>query len=135
MIRFSRDEDYSIILIHHLSKYYKKRLVPLSEVARKYRISIYYLRNLANALVHANIISAVEGKKGGYFLKKNPDKLKIGEVIDTFSKKTALVCCNKHTCDKKEFCETINDWRKLNENVFQQITSLSFQEFIQYQKG
>lgn len=134
MIRFSRDEDYSIILIHHLSKYYKKRLVPLSEVARKYRISIYYLRNLANMLVHAEIIGAIEGKKGGYFLKKDPQKLKIGEVINTFSKKPAVVCCGKQACDKRDFCETINEWRRLNETVFKQITSLSFSEFMQYQQ-
>jgi Rrf2 family protein len=134
MIRFSRDEDYSIILINHLSKNYKMRLVPLSEVARKYKISIYYLRNLANILMHAKIIGAVEGKKGGYFLVKNPKRLKIGEVVAIFSKKPAVACCNKHLCDKRDFCETVNEWRKLNENVFKQITSLSFNDFMQYHR-
>ena len=134
MIRFSRDEDYSIILINHLSKNYKLRLVPLSEVARKYRISIYYLRNLANVLVHAKIIGAVEGKNGGYFLVKNPKKLKIGEVVNTFSKRPASTCCNKNTCDRRDFCDTVNEWRRLNENVFEQIASLSFSDFMQYQR-
>lgn len=134
MIRFSRDEDYSIILIHHLSKQYKKRLVPLSEVAKKYKISIYYLRNLANILVHAKIIGAVEGKNGGYYLLKNPKQLKIGEVVNTFSKKPAISCCNKSICDKREFCNTVNEWRRLNENVFRQIASLSFNDFMQYQR-
>jgi Rrf2 family protein len=134
MIRFSRDEDYSIILIHHLSKNYQKRHVPLSEVARTYKISIFYLRNLANTLVHANIIGAFEGKKGGYFLKKDPKKLKLGEIINTFSKKSALICCNKSICDKREFCDTLNEWRKLNENVYKQITALSFDDFIQYHR-
>lgn len=134
MIKFSRDEDYSIILINHLSKNYQKRHVPLSEVARKYKISLFYLRNLANALVHANIIGAVEGKKGGYFLKKAPQELTLGEIINTFSKKPALICCNKSVCDKREFCDTLNEWRKLNEKVFKQITALSFNDFIQYQQ-
>ena len=134
MIRFSRDEDYSIILIKHLSDNYKKRRVPLSEVARKYKISLFYLRNLANALVHAKIIGAVEGKKGGYYLLKNPKHLKIGDVVNTFSRKPAMVCCNKSACDKRDFCETVNEWRKLNEEVFRQITSLSFSEFMQYHR-
>lgn len=134
MIRFSRDEDYSIILINHLAKNYKKRLVPLSEVARKYKISIYYLRNLANVLVHAKLIGAVEGKSGGYYLLKSPKRLKLGEIVALFSKKPALICCSKNICDKKEFCETISDWRKLNEDVFRTISSLSFMEFMHYNR-
>ena len=134
MIRFSRDEDYSIILIKHLSDNYKKRRVPLSEVARKYKISLFYLRNIANVLVHAKIIGAVEGKKGGYFLLKNPKQLKIGDVVNTFSRKPAMVCCNKSSCDKRDFCETVNEWRKLNEEVFRQITSLSISDFMQYHR-
>ena len=132
MIRFSRDEDYSIILIHVLAKNYKQRLVPLSEVARTYKISLSYLRNLARILVHAKIIGALTGKKDGYYLKKGPKKLKLGEVIDTFSKKPAMICCNKSICDKRDFCETINEWRKLNEVVYKKISALSFNEFIQY---
>ena len=134
MIRFSRDEDYSIILIKYLSNNYKKRIVPLSEIASKYKISLFYLRNLANVLVHAKIISAVEGKKGGYYLVKDPKDLKIGEVVNAFSKKPAVVCCNKSRCDRKDFCETVNEWRRLNEEVFGQITSLSFSEFMQYHR-
>lgn len=140
MIRFSRSEDYAVILVHYLAKEHKKRLVPLSEVADKYKISILFLRNLANTMLHAGLIKAVEGKKGGYFLVKNPKSLKVGEVLRAFSHKQMLLCCptgEKHAgvCPKESFCETKTIWRKLNEEFLNKVSNLSLDEFMNYRKA
>lgn len=137
MIRFSRSEDYAVILVHTLAKSYKKRIVPLSEIAKQYKISILFLRNLANTLVHAGVIKAVEGKNGGYFLQKNPKQLKVGEVITAFSHKQMLLCCptgqmHAGKCPKESFCETKTIWRKLNEEFLSKISNLSLEEFMKY---
>jgi Rrf2 family transcriptional regulator, cysteine metabolism repressor len=139
MIRFSLSEDYAVILIHTLAKNYNKRLVPLSEVAKKYNISLLFLRNLANTLVHAGIIKAVEGKNGGYFLEKAPAQLTIGEVLQAFSPKPMLLCCptgemHKGICPKENICETGHIWRKLNKEFLDKIAKLSVEEFIKYRK-
>ncbi len=137
MIRFSRDEDYSIILINELAKHYNKRLVPLSEVAKDYVISLYYLRNLANRLIHAGIIKAVEGKKGGYFLQKDPKKITIGEVLQVFSREPITACCSnwndRSNCQRNDnYCDTITEWRKINERFIQKLSSLSLEEFLRH---
>lgn len=137
MIRFSRSEDYAIILIHFLGKEYGKRRVPLSEIAKKYDISILFLRNLANTLVHAGLIKAVEGKNGGYFLQKDPKKLRVGEVLEAFSHKPLLLCCptgeaHAGKCPKEAFCETKTIWRKLNEEFLKKVSNLTLDEFMHY---
>lgn len=140
MIRFSRREDYSIILLNKLAQNYKKRVVPLSEIAREYKISILFLRNLANSLRKSKIIRANEGKNGGYFLNKDPQNLKIGEVLSIFSKRPILECCsknnkeNKGTCTKKSFCQTGLVWRKINREFIDKIYSLSLEDFLNYKK-
>ncbi|MBI4080586.1 MAG: Rrf2 family transcriptional regulator [Candidatus Levybacteria bacterium] len=134
MIHFSRDEDYAVILVNTLAKQHKKRLVPLSEVAKQYNISLFYLRNLANKLVHKGVIKAVEGKKGGYFLQKDPKRITIGEILETFSRKPMLECCSigskTGTCDKVDFCETGHIWRKLHDEFFKKIARLSISDFM-----
>ncbi len=137
MIRFSRDEDYSIILINELAKHYNKRLVPLSEIAKHYSISLYYLRNLANKLIHAGIIKAVEGKKGGYFLQKDPKEITIGEVLQVFSREPLIACCSNWNDRKKcqrndNYCDTITEWRKINERFIEKLSSLSLEEFLRH---
>lgn len=139
MIRFSKREDYAIILINELAQNYNKRLVPLSEIANDYNISVLFLRNLAQDLKNAGIIKAVEGKSGGYFLVKNPEKLKMGEVLGTFSENPLMECCpigkdKKHTrkCPKQDYCITGNVWRKMNKEFIDKIYGLSLREFLSY---
>ncbi len=137
MIRFSRSEDYALILVNYLAKEYGKKLVPLSKVAREYKISILFLRNLANILRHGGIVGAVEGKNGGYYLNKDPKKLKIGDILSLFPRDIMLECCSRGdatgTCDKVDFCETGSIWRKLNQEFLDKVSRLSMEEFIHYQ--
>lgn len=140
MIRFSRKEDYAIILVNKLALHYNKNLVPLSDVAKEYNISILFLRNLAMELRSGGIIKAVEGKNGGYFLIKNPSKVKMGDVLGIFSKRPMLECCyhiggkaeKRIKCPKQEFCQPGFIWRKLNKEFLDKIYKLSITEFMQY---
>jgi Rrf2 family protein len=134
MIKLSRREDYAVILVNALMQAYKKRLVPLSEVAKDYELSLLFLRNLAGDLRHAGIIKAVEGKNGGYFLARDPKEIKMGDVLRIFSKEQAFMCCskNKHgACPKENHCAAENVWRKLNKELIEKVYSLSIKEFLQ----
>lgn len=137
MIHFSRKEDYAVVLVNKLVREYQKRVVPLSEIAKEYSISLLFLRNLANELKNAGIIAAKEGKKGGYFLNNDPHFIRIGEVLQIFSKKPLLECCptgekHKGTCDKASFCSAGFIWRKINKEFLDKIYNLSLIDFIQY---
>lgn len=152
MIRFSRREDYAVILVTTLASAFDRRLVSLTEIANEYRLSILFLRNVANDLRTKGLISAVEGKNGGYALKKNPKVLKMGEVLKAFSTEALLSCCSafsdelggshqslgatlteiKDRCPQEGFCRTGYIWRKLNKEFLERVSSLSVQEFMEY---
>lgn len=129
MLRLSKTEDYAIILINSLAKNYKKKLVPLSKIALKYKISTLFLRNVANKLRKKNVIQAVEGKNGGYFLKNSPKSLTVGEVLNIFSKNSFVECCSSK-CPKEKICEPGFIWRKINNEFLDKIYNLNFEEFI-----
>lgn len=138
MIKFSKKEDYALILLTRLFLGYKKRVIPLSEIAKGYKISLPLLRNLAFELSSKNIISAKEGKGGGYFLAKDPKKIKIGEVLFLFSKKPMLECCpssllkSKTKCSREAFCKPKNTWQKINREFLDKIENLTLYQFINY---
>lgn len=137
MLRFSKREDYAVILLSKLTKNYGKKLIPLSEVAREYKISVLFLRNLANELRNADIIKAIEGKNGGYFLQKDPKTLKMGEILQIFSKTPLLECCSfdqkhKNACKKTSICDPGFIWRRLNKEFLENIYNLSLLEFTNY---
>ena len=58
MIKLSRREDYAVILVNELAKEYKKRLIPLSEIAGEYSISLLFLRKKNFIITTNEFISA-----------------------------------------------------------------------------
>lgn len=137
MIRFLRREDYAIVIVGVLAHAYKKRLVPLSEIAKEYDISLLFLRNLASDLRDAGVIKAVEGKKGGYYLTKDPKKIKMGEVLRIFSRGQNFICCpaskkggSSRLCPKGKSCFAGNMWRQLNKEFIHKVYKLSLKEFL-----
>lgn len=139
MIRFSRREDYAVIVVTKLASAFGKQPVPLSDISKEYRLSLLFLRNVANDLRAKGLIFAVEGKNGGYFLKKNPEVLKMGEVLKAFTTEPLLECCStfstgdaKGRCPQEGFCRTGYIWRKLNKEFLERVSSLSVREFMEY---
>jgi Rrf2 family transcriptional regulator, cysteine metabolism repressor len=137
MIRLSRREDYAVILVNALVEAYGKRLVPLSEVAKEYDLSALFLRNVASDLRAVNVIKAVEGKKGGYSLIKDPNDVTMGDVLRIFAKEDVLTCCSmegkadhKRVCPQKDRCVAGNIWRKLNKELMDKVYNLSLKEFL-----
>lgn len=130
MIRFAKSEDYALILVQSLTKEYKKRLVPLSEIAKKYSLSLLFLRNIAASLKRAGFITAVEGKKGGYKLVKDPQSIQLGNIIEASSKKTFFSCCQK-TKDGKcqaKTCPHGFSLRRLQNQFLKQIYAIKLSE-------
>jgi len=141
MIHLSKKEDYAVILVNELAINYNKKLVPLSKIAKKYSISVLFLRNLAQDLKKSGIIKAVEGKSGGYYLVKNPSKIKMGDILNVFSKEDFVKCCSIHKtkdgsgkCSRQEICIAGNVWRRLNREFMEKIIGLSLQDFLCYYK-
>ena len=139
MIRFLRREDYAIVIVGVLAHEYKKRPVPLSEIAKEYAISLLFLRNLANELREAGIVKAVEGKNGGYYVTKSPRSIKMGKILAIFSKNQHLACCSsgeqgrhKRMCPKEKNCFAGNTWRNLNKEFIDKVYGLSLQAFLDY---
>lgn len=137
MIRLSRREDYAVILVNVLVEEYGKGLVPLSQVAKDYDLSLLFLRNVAGELREAGVIKAVEGKKGGYSLSKDPQTLTMGDVLRTFAKDDVLTCCSmegkadhKRICPQKDRCVAGNVWRRLNKELMDKVYKMNLQEFL-----
>lgn len=139
MIKFSKTEEYALILISVLAHNYEKKLTPLSEVSTTYSIPLLFLRNIANSLMHGGIIHAVEGKKGGYALTQDPNILTIGDVLQLFSKHMKFECCQigkkDGACVKTDICQPTLTWWKINKEFIDKVSKLSLTDFQNYQNS
>lgn len=132
MIRFSKREDYGVVLMADLLKNFEKRLIPLSEIAQKHKIPLLFLRNIAADLRKTGLISAVEGKNGGYKLAKNPSNIQLGKIIQALSKKSIFSCCQE-TSDGR--CKVVScphgfSLRRLNNEFLETVSRKSLKEIF-----
>lgn len=134
MVRFSKKEDYAVILVNKLVAEFNNRFVPLSEVAQENKISILFLRNIALDLRKAGIITSQEGKNGGYKLAKNPQKIQFGELLRAVSNRPLFTCCQK-TKDgmcNANLCPHGPSLSRIKNEFFEKIYNLSLVEFVNY---
>jgi Rrf2 family protein len=90
-MKLSSRSRYGIRAILELAVEYGKDPVKVKAIAKTQDISSKYLEQLITMMKLAGLVRSVRGRKGGYLLTREPDKIKLSEVfialegpLDTF---------------------------------------------------
>jgi len=89
----SKKSQYAFKALTYLTERYEKGPVLISEIAKKKRIPLKFLENILLELKKAGILGSKKGKGGGYFLAKNPAKVKVATVIRLVNGPIAMLPC------------------------------------------
>ncbi|KPK72906.1 hypothetical protein AMJ87_03390 [candidate division WOR_3 bacterium SM23_60] len=110
---------YGLRLLVDLARNYEKGPVLLKNIAECEKISKKYLEQIVILLRTAGIISATRGAKGGYYLVKDPKKIKITDIYKILEGSFAPVTCidNPRTCTLIRTCPTRKLWVMLGEQI------------------
>ncbi|MFX1536216.1 MAG: RrF2 family transcriptional regulator, partial [Promethearchaeota archaeon] len=90
-------------------------LVQLKETAKKQQIPLPYLEQLVSSLITGGIFRSIKGPKGGIYLDRSPEYIKLSEVIQLLEGSLALVECvnDPSVCERSGFCVTRDIWGEL----------------------
>ncbi len=110
---------YGLRLLVDLARNYEKGPVLLKNIAECEKISKKYLEQIVILLRTAGIISATRGAKGGYYLVKDPKKIKIADLYRILEGSFAPVTCidSPRTCTLIRTCPTRKLWVTLGEQI------------------
>jgi Rrf2 family protein len=89
----SKKSQYAFRALTMLTEKYKEGPVLISEIARKKKIPLKFLENILLELKKADILGSKKGKGGGYFLKKDPAKVKMATIIRLVNGPIAMLPC------------------------------------------
>jgi Rrf2 family protein len=89
----SKKSQYAFKALSYLAARYDQGPVLISEIAKKKRIPLKFLENILLELKKAGILDSKKGKGGGYFLKKDPSKTKVANVIRLINGPIAMLPC------------------------------------------
>lgn len=91
-MRLTSFSDYALRMLMYAATA-GDRLITIEEAARAFGVSKTHLNKVANTLTRAGYLKAVRGRSGGLMLGRQPESIRIGDVIRLTEPDFALVEC------------------------------------------
>jgi len=117
MIKFSKETDYALQLLEHLS--HSKDVLSLSEFSANSNISLPILQKIARSLKKHKLILAYRGKNGGYTLARLIGEISLKDVVEAMQVEYGMTDCTKkqHSCKLESNCNAKKGFKVLHSQV------------------
>ena len=89
----SKRSQYALKALSYLTEKYQKGPVLISEISKKKKIPLKFLENILLELKSIGVLDSKKGKGGGYFLIKQPAKVRVADVIRKVNGPIAMLPC------------------------------------------
>ena len=97
-------------------------------------ISLSYLEQLFSKLKNEKLVKSVRGPSGGYILEKNPEDIKLSNIIFAVDEEVKTLNCKKDSkrgCNGKTMkCITHNLWEDLEQHINNFFENVSLSDLL-----
>jgi len=102
----SMKSRYAMVALVYLAKQHGRGAVQSTEISKNEKIPQRFLENILLELKKMGILGSKAGKKGGYFLLKEPSDVSLLDVIRHFEGSISLLyCVSEKAYQPCEFCK------------------------------
>lgn len=109
--------------------------VPLRELASAEHISEQYLEQIFIDLRKAGFVQSVRGAKGGYYLTRRPEEIRVGSLLRVLEGDLAPYDCVREDtetdCDRVAHCVTRKVWLKLRDAMTEAMDRLTLADMVE----
>ncbi|MBO5166514.1 MAG: Rrf2 family transcriptional regulator [Lachnospiraceae bacterium] len=125
---------YALRVMIDLAEHATENYVPMKEVAERQNISLKYIERIIPALSKNKLVEGVQGKGGGYRLKREPKEYTVGEILRLTEGDLAPVAClecGAEPCDRVATCKTLSIWSKFHKLTNEYFDSITLAELVE----
>ena len=105
-MRLTVFSDYTLRVLMYLALD-RTRLATIPEIAAAYGISENHLMKVVHQLARAGVVESVRGKGGGIRLAREPEEIRLGEIVRVSEGEVPIVEClsgDPHACRITSAC-------------------------------
>ena len=106
----------------------------MKKISQDEGIPFSFLEKIIAQLVKEGLVRAQKGARGGYYLAKKADKIKIGKIVKILEGMTAPVWCLEKkinfVCPREDLCLAKKFWRKFQKSIDSTLDSMTLGELI-----
>ena len=116
-MRVSTKGDYGVRALIELTHHFGQGPLQSAEIAARQGIPEPYLDQLLTTLRRAGFIRSVRGPQGGHALIREPDGLRLSEVIGVLEGSLSPIACldEPDGCGKPGFCPQRQVWEAVRD--------------------
>jgi Rrf2 family protein len=109
--------------------------VYLSDIAKRQDVSEKYLEHIFATLHKAGLVKSQRGRKGGYVINREPDRITLNEIITVLEGPCSLVYCvdDVKACPKFETCVTRDIWMILGNKIEEVLNGYTLSSLVRMQ--
>ena len=112
---------YAVMALADLAKFNGVNPVSLRDISLRQGISLDFLEQIFSKLKKYNIVKSIRGTNGGYILNKEPEEIKLANILSAVDEEVKTVQCKKESkkgCNSKTTkCITHNLWDELEVHI------------------
>lgn len=128
-MRVSSRGEYGVRAMLDLALHYGQGAAPLKEVAKRQRISESYLEQLLGVLRRADLVKTIRGAQGGYELAREPDRIRMSDVVRAVEGPIAPTDCvveeGDCDCGHAPHCVARILWARLRDSMIAVLDSIT----------
>ena len=129
---------YAVMALVDLARFDNINPVSLRDISLRQGISLDYLEQIFSKLKKNEIVKSIRGTQGGYVLNKNPNDIKLTNILHAVDEKVKTVQCKKESkrgCNGKATkCLTHNLWDELEIHINTFFENKSLKDLLQNNK-
>lgn len=138
-MKLSTKGRYAVMAMVDLAKYSapdaKGGPVTLADIAERQEISLSYLEQLFSKLRKSGLVKSVRGPGGGYLLSREPDELRISDIVLAVDEPLRATRCKVNTgkgcLSDGNRCLTHDLWEELGNHIYLFLSAVSLEDVCQ----
>jgi len=122
----TRDTDYAMRSIRYIAQH-KGRVIAVGELCRELKIARPFLRAILQKLHHSGILKAVQGRNGGFALRKNADSITLLDVMCVFQGNEGFLHCRTSgkDCHNIPVCPLRKRLKEIEKDLFTALSAIT----------
>ncbi|MCC6502987.1 MAG: Rrf2 family transcriptional regulator [Deltaproteobacteria bacterium] len=133
MLQITRDGEYAVRAILHMSAQPVGTLCLISEIAEAQEVPRSYLSKIMQHLVKAGLVKSRRGARGGFFLARRPQEITLRQAIEAIEGPIFLNICliKKGECHRDEFCPVHQVWQEAQRKLMEVLDNKTMAQLVQ----
>lgn len=133
MLQLTRDGEYAVRAVLHMSARPPEALSLISEIAEEQEVPRSYLSKIMQHLVRAGLVKSRRGAKGGFFLARAPEEITLRQAIEAVEGPIFLNVCliKKGECHRDEFCPVHQVWQEAQRKLMEVLDGKTMAELVE----